>query len=86
MYVCDFIYVMYVLYNEMYGLVERIVVKPPIGGDSELKSIFASAKSTECILEEVSPGEFRSNTPSKVCEKSTDSEFSSLWMLDNSSP
>ena len=82
MYICDFIYVMYVLYNEMYGLVEMIVVKPPIGGDfslSEMKSILAS-------VEEVTPGEFRSNTPSKVCDKSTEAEFSSSWMLDNSSP
>ena len=79
MYVCDFIYVMYVLYNEMYRLVEMILVKPPNGGNfslSDLKSILAS-------VEEVTPGEFRSNTPSKVCDKSTDSEFSSSWMLDN---
>ena len=59
MYICDFIIsVMYVLYNEMYGLVEMILVKPSFGGDfsiSELKSIFASAKLTECILEEVTP-------------------------------
>ena len=89
MYVCGFIYVMYVLYSKMYGLVEMIVAVPPIEGDfsfSELKSILASAESTECTVEEVTPGEFRSNTPSKVCDKSTEAEFSSSWMLDNSSP
>ncbi len=54
MYICDFIIsVMYVLYNEMYGLVEMILVKPPFGEDfslSDLKSILASVEEVTLLI------------------------------------